>query len=131
MDLQSTLGTANQTLKNFAKGMTDDMQMCIQNCVQCAQVCEQMIQHCLSKGGMHSEPSHIRLLQDCADICAVSAKFMMRESKLHPKTCGVCAEACLVCAEDCDRMSDDEMMKMCADVCRRCAESCQKMSSMH
>src|SRR6476469_6264155 len=98
MDLQSTLGTANQTFRTFFKGMTDDMQMCIQNCLQCSQVCEQMIQHCLGKGGVHSEASHIRLLQDCADICALSAKFMMRKSDLHTRTCSVCAEVCLACA---------------------------------
>jgi hypothetical protein len=131
MDFQSALGSAEQTFKIFFKGMTDEMQMCIQNCLQCSQVCEQMIQHCLKQGGKHSEASHILLLQDCADICAVSAKFMIRESNLHPRMCGVCAEACRTCAQDCERMPDDEMMKMCADVCRRCAETCQKMASTH
>lgn len=131
MDLQSNLGTATQAFKNIFKGVSDEMQVCIQNCLQCHQVCLQMIDHCLKKGGMHAEPSHIKLLQDCAQICATSADFMIRSSDLHGRVCGVCAEACLACAVDCDRLSDDEMMKMCAEVCRRCAESCQKMASHH
>jgi hypothetical protein len=125
MDMQSTIGTANQGFKNILKGLTDEMQMCIQNCIECHQACEQMIQHCLKKGGMHAEANHIRILQDCSQICAVSADFMLRQSDLHTQTCGVCAQACMTCAEDCEQMSDDEMMKMCAEICRRCADSCQ------
>lgn len=131
MELQSNLGTTNQAFKNIFKGLTDEIQMCIQNCTECFQVCEQMIQHCLKKGGAHAEPAHLKILQDCADICAVSAKFMIRNSDLHHRTCSVCAEACLACAEDCDRLGDDEMMRLCADLCRRCAESCQKMATHH
>ncbi len=131
MDLQSSIGTASQALKSIFKGMTDDMQMCIENCTQCSQVCEQLIQHCLMKGGAHAELRHIRLLQDCVDICTLSARFMNRESAFHHKTCETCAEVCLACAQDCERFHDDEMMSACADVCRRCAESCQKMSFAH
>lgn len=128
MEFQSTTQAA-QKMTNFLKGMSDDMQICIQNCNQCAQVCEQLIQHCLNKGGMHAAPKHIRTLQDCADACLVSAKFMIRQSDLHPRTCAVCADTCIACAVECERMSDDEMMKFCADVCRRCADTCQRMST--
>lgn len=131
MDLQSTLGSSEQFFKTFFKSMTDDMQMCIQNCIQCSQVCEQMVQHCLKKGGPHSEPGHIRLLQDCTEICQTSAHFMIRESSYHTQTCQVCADICLACATDCERLGDDDMMKMCADVCKRCAQTCQKMSARH
>lgn len=131
MELQSAMGTAQQAFKNILKSVTDDMQMCIQNCTLCAQTCEQVIQHCLSKGGMHAEQAHIRLLQDCMDSCLMSAKFMVRGSEFHSQFCGTCAQVCHACARDCERMSDDEMMKMCADVCRRCAESCQKMAAAH
>ena len=131
MDLQSTLGAAGQAVKTIFKGMTDDMQMCIQNCTQCSQICEQLVQHCLSKGGMHAEAQHIRILQDCSEVCALSAGFMLRNSNFHSRTCGVCAEICLACAKDCEQFNDDEMMKACAEVCRRCAESCQEMSMAH
>jgi hypothetical protein len=87
------------------------------------------VTYCLQKGGRHAEPAHIRLLQDCAEICQTSANFMLRGSELHTRTCGVCAKVCERCAAECARMSDDTQMKTCADMCRRCAESCQQMSA--
>ena len=104
------------------------MQDCIDNCTRCHAVCLETITHCLEKGGRHAEASHIRLLTDCAQICATSADFMLRGSDLHAHTCGACAEICARCAEDCARMADDDMMQRCADECRRCAESCRRMS---
>jgi hypothetical protein len=129
MSRQSVAGTPGQAFKNILKSVSDDMQLCIQNCLMCHQTCEQMIAHCLNKGGRHATPDHIRLLQDCADICEMSADFMLRGSPFHSRTCAVCAEICRACAADCDSMADDEMMKACADMCRRCADSCQTMGS--
>ena len=109
--------------------MSQQMRECIQECSGCHQVCLQTIQHCLAMGGKHAEQAHIRLLADCAQICAVSADFMVRGSTLHGRTCGVCAEACRRCAEDCDRVGGGEQqMKLCADTCRRCAASCRAMA---
>lgn len=123
------MATSGEVLKNVFKSLTDEMQMCIQNCVVCHQICTQMINHCLQKGGVHASPEHIRTLMDCAQICAVSADFMMRNSDLHHSTCRVCAEACIACAQSCERLGDqDEMMKSCASICRQCAESCEKMA---
>jgi hypothetical protein len=107
----------------------EDRQECIDNCTDCAQVCEQMVTHCLSKGGPHSAPEHIRLLIDCANICQTSAGFMLRGSPLHHLTCGACAEVCTACADDCEKMNDDEMMNECIEICRRCATTCEAMSS--
>ena len=107
---------------------TAQMQECIDNCMRCHAVCLETITHCLKKGGKHAAPDHVRLLQDCAQICITSADFMLRGSELHARTCAVCAEACARCAEECERMADDEMMRRCAEECRRCAESCQRMA---
>ncbi len=131
MDLQAAFGTTNQIIKNAFKGITDEMQMCIQNCTLCHQVCEQTLSHCLTKGGRHLEPSHLKALIDCAQICTVSADFMSRDSSIHSSVCGACADACLACAKSCDQLADDETMKLCADVCRRCEESCRKMAGQH
>jgi hypothetical protein len=112
--------------------MSAEMRQCIENCTTCHQVCLRTIQHCLGMGGKHVEPKHIRTMADCVQICAVSADFMLRGSDLHPRTCGVCAEACQRCADDCDRVGaggSDTQMKQCADTCRRCAESCRRMAA--
>ena len=107
---------------------TDEMQKCIDNCTRCHAICVETATHALQKGGRHAEENHMRLLMDCAQICATSADFMLRGSDLHTHTCGVCAEICARCAEACERMADDDMMRRCAEECRRCAESCRHMA---
>lgn len=74
--------------------------------------------------------SHLALMLDCVEICQTSANFMLRNSALHRRTCGVCAEICDMCAMDCQRFADDAQMQACADACRRCAASCREMAMM-
>jgi len=106
----------------------EEMERCIQNCLDCRRICMETIGYCLQMGGRHSEPAHIRLLIDCAEICQTSADFMIRHSELHTSSCALCAEVCEACAEDCAQFLGDERMAACADMCRRCAESCRKMA---
>lgn len=111
--------------------LSEEMQECISNCLDCHAVCTETISHCLSMGGEHASPEHIRLLQDCAQICVTSADFMLRNSDFHPQTCSVCANICEQCATACETMANgDELMMDCAEVCRACAESCRSMSGM-
>lgn len=107
----------------------EQLLVCIQNCQDCHRACLQTLVYCMDQGGPHAEPSHLRLLMDCADICAVSAAFMLRASDLHAYTCGASAEVCRRCADDCARMGDDPRMKALADTCRHCAESCAAMAA--
>lgn len=110
---------------------SEPMLACIQNCQDCHRACLQTLTYCMGLGGRHAAPDHLRLLMDCADICAVSAAFMLRASDLHAHTCAACAEVCRRCAEDCDAMGDDLRMKALADTCRHCAESCAAMADGH
>lgn len=108
--------------------MNEQMQSCIQECLDCHRACLETVTHCLEKGGRHAEPDHIRLLMDCAEICQTSANFMLRGSDLHPMTCEVCAEVCAECADDCERFDGDAQMQNCAAACRSCSEMCQTMA---
>jgi hypothetical protein len=109
---------------------TDLMHECINNCANCHNICLETVSHCLEIGGKHAEATHIRLLLDCAEICATSANFMLRGSELHPRTCAVCAEICERCAEGCERIGpDDAMMQRCAEMCRRCVDTCRRMAA--
>lgn len=108
--------------------ISQDMQQCIQNCSDCHSVCLHTMTYCLQQGGQHAEVAHIALMLDCAEICQTSANFMLRNSALHMRTCGVCAEVCNMCAMDCQRFANDAQMQACAEACRRCAESCREMS---
>ena len=107
---------------------SDEMLVCIQNCQDCHRACLQTLFYCMSQGGRHAQPDHLRLLMDCADICATSAAFMLRASDLHAHTCGACAAVCRRCADDCAAMGDDLRMKALADTCRHCAQSCAAMA---
>ena len=113
-----------------AQQMTSqDMEQCIQECLNCHRVCLSTVAYCLQMGGQHAGATHITLLLDCAEICQTSANFMLRGSQFHMRTCGVCAEVCDRCAEDCAQFGDDRMMQECAQACRRCAESCRRMAA--
>lgn len=110
--------------------MSQEMQECITNCLNCHSVCLETIGHCLSMGGQHAVANHLKLMQDCVQICQTSADFMLRMSNYHGQVCGICASICDACAEDCDRLAEgNDFMARCAEACRRCAESCRRMAS--
>lgn len=115
----------NLSISHLSKEMKD----CIDNCLSCHAVCLNTVQFCLQKGGKHAEQNHIRLMLDCAEICQVSANFMLRGSQLHSETCRVCATVCQRCADDCAKMGDDDQMRACAEMCRRCVETCKHMAA--
>ena len=102
---------------------------CIAECTACHTICTETVQHCLSLGGEHASPQHIRTLLDCAQVCQTSADFLTRDSEFHASTCAVCAEICRACEKECRSMArGDELMKKCADACANCAESCDRMA---
>jgi len=118
----------SQQKKSSAGGAFVSMQSCIENCNRCAQVCLQTaMNQCLEMGGRYVEAEHFRLMMNCAEICQLSANFMLSNSRFHNRTCEVCAEICEACAMDCGRIGD---MKECESTCRQCAESCRQMASM-
>lgn len=107
--------------------MSQEMQQCIQECLNCHRVClQEAMNHCLEMGGKHTEANHFRLMINCAEICQTSANFLLSNSPLHKRTCAVCAEVCEACAQSCERVGD---MAECVEACRRCAESCRRMAA--
>lgn len=103
------------------------MAACIDECTRCHRVCMETVVHSLEMGGVDAAAGHVRVMLDCAQMCATSADFMLRGSLLHGRTCGVCAEVCRACEAECRRQSDASDQR-CADECRRCAESCERMA---
>jgi hypothetical protein len=82
----------------------------------------------MDEGGEMADPTHIRLLLDCAQICQLSADFMLRLSDHHMMTCRICAEICDACAQACQSFAQDEELSQCARICAQCASSCREMS---
>lgn len=97
-----------------------DIQACIRTCLECYQAC--------LAASVGRDPELSLLLQDCADVCALSAHVMIRNSPRHVDTCGLCADICDDCAEACASQRDDRQLTRCAEICWRCAESCREMS---
>lgn len=100
---------------------SQEMDDCINGCLACHAACLQTVEHCLETGGAHADRAHLRLLLDCAELCASSAHFMIRQSPFQGRICVLCAEACRACEEACRRMGDAADLR-CAEACRRCAE---------
>lgn len=107
----------------------DEMDACIEACLQCHVVCTMTAQYCLAQGGERATLDQVGVLLDCAQLCQTSADFMVRGSPYHPLTCGACAEVCRACAEACRAAEGEEAMAHCAEVCEACAESCERMAS--
>lgn len=109
----------------------DRLLECIEECLNCHVTCTMTVQHCLASGGELADVNLVGILLDCAELCQVSANFMLRGSPYHPLTCGTCAEICRTCEEGC-RSSDesDEQLAHCAEVCATCAELCEAMVEM-
>jgi hypothetical protein len=109
----------------------DVMQECIEECLNCHAVCTMTAQHALVKGGEYADVNVVGVLLDCAELCQVSANFMLRGSPFHAVTCAACAELCRACEEVCRTVPGDEQMEHCADVCAACADSCEQMAASH
>ena len=107
--------------------MSAEIQACMDACYHCHITCLSMTtQHCLQVGGAHAAPNHIKIMLDCAQVCATSLDFMARGSDQHKLVCGICAQICRACAASCkvlDGMDD------CVAACERCAEECEKMAA--
>ena len=109
-----------------------ELRSCIDDCTRCHAVCTATIQYCLEKSGKHAEAHHIRLMEDCVEICLTAADFMLRGSDFDPDICGVCAKVCGRCVLSCEQVGgkDDVAMQECAETCRRCEQSCREMSEL-
>lgn len=114
-----------------AEHRSTEINQCITTCFDCASICVETINHCLTMGGEHATAAHILLMQTCSEICTVNANAMLRGTQAHMATCRACAEVCRQCAESCERLAgNDETLARCAAACRRCADSCNSMASM-
>src|SRR5262249_10903800 len=79
----------------------------VRNTQDCEAICVQTIQYCLEVGGAHASASHIRLLQDCADVCATTTRVLLRGSPHHAELATTCANICDACAASCEMFIGD------------------------
>ena len=96
---------------------------CFETCTACADACL-------------GEPDHlehlrrcIRLNLDCADVCAVTARLLTRQTEtpnelVHAQL-HACIVACSACGEECEQHAElHDHCQICADACRHCLRRC-------
>lgn len=108
----------------------DEIQQCIEECLNCHASCTMTAQYALGEGGDKADPGLVGVLLDCAEICQTSANFMLRGSPYHGATCAACAELCRAAEEALREFADDEQLAHCAETCATCAASCEQMAAM-
>jgi hypothetical protein len=109
---------------NSDQALQDQMEDCIEDCLNCHTVCLDTAMGVLQKGGQNAD--NVRTLLDCSEMCLTAAHFMLRNSALHGYTCQACAEICTHCAEMCFQLGEND----CGNACQACAVSCQQMVKM-
>jgi hypothetical protein len=120
--------SSNPNRSKATTGLAD----CIAACIECAQSCVACADACLGEKQVEDMRRCIRLNQDCADICAATARVLSRLSEpdagVVRAQLEVCALSCATCGTECHRHGDHfEHCKVCANICRRCEEACRKL----
>lgn len=84
---------------------------CIDSCLACLTTCENCITDCVAGDNR----ACILLCRDCADICALCARFEARDSQFVHGLHALCAEICKACAVECEKhAAHHETCKACA-----------------
>ena len=108
---------------NYLSQLTKDAIAALQHCHA---ICSSMaMTHCLEMGGEHARPQHLRLMLDCAGLCAFTADALGRKSQFHTRFAALCAEVCETCEKDCEALGD---MEDCVQACRTCAARCRQVA---
>jgi hypothetical protein len=92
---------------------------------ECADACNHCSTACLGEKDVAIMAACIKLDMDCAQICALTAAFISRDSDHARHIMNECAEICRKCAEECGKHADMEHCKRCAEACRKCSEACK------
>lgn len=100
-------------------------QALLQALAACVEACEHCATACLQEDDVKMMAPCIRLDRDCADICALTARFVARGSEHAAHLMRECAEICRLCGEECGKHEKDHC-QACAEACRRCEEACRQ-----
>jgi uncharacterized protein DUF326 len=107
---------------------------CIEQCGYCAQACTACADACLSESDDQFAMLRkcIRTNEDCADICAITARVLSRhtgyDANVTRTVLQTCVTVCGSCGDECERHSSrHEHCRVCAEMCRRCERACQEL----
>ncbi|MDB4896757.1 MAG: four-helix bundle copper-binding protein [Firmicutes bacterium] len=109
--------------------MHEQYQSCIEACQQCEIECEHCVTACLEEADVAERTHCIKMMRDCADICAQTARWMARDSHHAPNIVQLCADICEDSARHCAKFTE-EHCRRCTEAMRKCADACSKMAGM-
>ena len=103
---------------------------CIEACVECELACTGCIDACLGAKDVDPLRKCIRLNQDCAGACSLTAHVLVRQFDGDREFVDVQLEACIrgcaACGAECQsHASRHEHCRICAETCRRCEAQCR------
>jgi hypothetical protein len=107
---------------------------CIDACIDCAQTCMACTAACMGETDQLPElVPCIRLNQDCAEICMVTANILSRSVSPNPDIVthqlAMCVLVCDYCIRECLRhATQHDHCRVCAEACRRCIVACRNAS---
>lgn len=108
--------------------MANGMERCLQHCEIAHEVCLELADWCLRKGGAWADPETIKALEDGSDIARLAADFMIRDSQRHPAVCRACSSILEECARRLENLPEDELISRGIEPCRRCSQSCEALA---
>jgi hypothetical protein len=104
----------------------------IDGCMDAAQTCTSCADASLAEDDVAPLRTCIALCENCADLCAGTARILSRPAHsdhllLH-RLLQACVRACATCAEECARHADHHRhCEICAKACRRCLQACTEL----
>lgn len=115
-------------MATMTKAQISYVEKTIESCRDCHDVCEETIFHGIERGGELAQMDVLGVLMDCAGVCALSAKMMIRGSPYFRRMAPTVIEICERCAEMCDTVPRDNYFTTCANSARRCASNLKQMA---
>jgi len=123
-----------QLLKAHPEPLQIDMDIlvrCIHACYHCAQSCVSCADACLGEDDLQALNRCIRLNLDCAAICELTGRTLLRLSQtdwsLNRSLLEACETACRICGDECARFSaEHEFCRIAAESCRECEQACSR-----
>ena len=101
---------------------------CIQACSACAIACETCAAACLKEPDLQHMAICIACDIDCADICRLAERLMVRDSPLCDEFLRLCAVTCPASPEECSHHPHDHSQQ-CAQACQRCVVECEVLAA--
>jgi hypothetical protein len=120
---------AEEEPERLSLTITPEARQCIEATSECYSVVTETLSYSLDGKAHLSDPAHLRLLIDGAEICQTTQNALLRGSTLGTMLAAVCVEACEKLAETCRRLDgSDEQLTTCAEMCDETAESCRQLA---